>query len=92
MLTFASEVYVYFPGGFGTLDEFFEILTLIQTKKIKKVPIVLYGREYWTPLIEFFKAKVLGEHNAIDSIDMNLFTLVDTVDEAFEYITKNVAC
>src|SRR6185295_18232893 len=89
MLTFASEVYIYFPGGFGTMDEFFEILTLIQTDKIKKVPIVLYGREYWTPLMAFFKTKLLEEHEAIDSVDMNLFTLVDSVDEAFEYITKN---
>jgi uncharacterized protein (TIGR00730 family) len=92
MLTFASEVYIYFPGGFGTLDEFFEILTLIQTNKIRKVPIVLYGSEYWGPLIAFFKAKVLGEHAAIDPADMDLFVLVDTVDEAFTYITKNVEC
>ncbi len=92
MLTFASEVYIYFPGGFGTLDEFFEITTLIQTHKIKRVPIVLYGKEYWTPLIEFFKTKLLGEHQAIDPSDMELFVLVDSVDEAFDYITKNVKC
>ncbi len=92
MLTFASEVYIYFPGGFGTLDEFFEILTLIQTKKIKRVPIVLYGKEYWTPLLEFFKNKLLGEHSAISPEDMDLFVLVDSVDEAFTYITANVKC
>lgn len=92
MLTFASEVYVYFPGGFGTLDEFFEILTLVQTKKIRKVPIVLYGREYWTPLIDFMKKTMLAENSAISPEDLDLFVLVDTVDEAYDYIIANVKC
>ena len=92
MLAFASEVYIYFPGGFGTLDEFTEILTLVQTKKIRKVPIVLYGSEYWTPLVEFFSTKLLKEYGAIDAADLDLFHVVDSVDEAFEYITANVKC
>jgi uncharacterized protein (TIGR00730 family) len=92
MLAFASEVYIYFPGGFGTLDEFTEILTLVQTKKIRKVPIVLYGKEYWNPLIEFFCNKLFKEHNAIDEGDLDLFHVVDSVDEAFEYIQANVKC
>ncbi len=92
MLTFASEVYIYFPGGFGTLDEFFEIITLIQTRKIKRVPVVIYGREYWEPLIEFFKQKLLAEHGAIDESDLDLYHLVDSVDEAYDYIVKNVRC
>ncbi|KND52008.1 MAG: hypothetical protein ABA06_01965 [Parcubacteria bacterium C7867-001] len=92
MLSFASEVYIYFPGGFGTLDEFFEMITLIQTKKIKRVPMVLFGSEYWNPLIEFFKTKLLAEHQAIDAEDMNLFFLTDSVDEAYEYIINNVKC
>jgi len=92
MLTFASEVYIYFPGGFGTLDEFFEIVTLVQTKKIKKMPIVLYGREYWEPLVAFMKNKMLMEHRAIEESDLELFFLADTVDEAFDYIQKNVVC
>ncbi len=92
MLTYASEVYVYFPGGFGTLDEFFEIATLVQTKKIRKVPIVLFGTEYWTPLLEFLQKKVYEEHKAIDASDLELFKLVDTVDEAYEYIIANVSC
>jgi uncharacterized protein (TIGR00730 family) len=92
MLTFASEVYIYFPGGFGTLDEFFEIVTLIQTNKIKKVPVVIYGKEYWAPLIEFFKQHLLNDHKAIDPADLDIFHLVDSVDEAFDYITKNVKC
>lgn len=93
MLTFASEVYVYFPGGFGTLDEFSEILTLVQTKKIKKVPIVLYGKEYWAPLIEeVFRSEYLGKYGNIDATDMDLFVVVGSVDEAHDYIVKNVVC
>jgi uncharacterized protein (TIGR00730 family) len=92
MLAFASEVYIYFPGGFGTLDEFTEILTLVQTKKIRKVPIVLYGKEYWSPLVEFFQTRLLTQYQAISAEDMDLFHVVDSVDEAFEYITANVKC
>lgn len=90
MLTFASEVYVYFPGGFGTLDELFEILTLIQTKKIERIPIVLYGKEFWDPLIRFFEKDLLKKHNTISPEDLNLFHVVDDVNEAFKYIVKNV--
>jgi uncharacterized protein (TIGR00730 family) len=90
MLTFASSVYIYFPGGFGTLDEFTEILTLVQTKKIKPVPIVLYDKEYWTPLLDLFKAKLLDEYHAINAEDMDLFHVVDSVDEAFDYIISKV--
>ncbi len=92
MLTFASEAYVYFPGGFGTLDEFFEILTLVQTKKIRRIPIVLYGKEYWDPFIEHFQKELLERHGAVDDGDMQLFKVVDTVDEAYEYITTTVSC
>src|SRR3990167_5563967 len=86
MLTYASEVYVYFPGGFGALDEFFEIVTLIQTEKIRKVPIVLFGKAYWTPLLDFIEKTLYEKHKAIDKKDMELYVLVDSVDEAFEYI------
>ncbi len=92
MLAYASEVYVYFPGGFGTLDEFFEILTLVQTKKIRKIPLVLFGKAYWGPLTEFIEQKVYNEHKAINKEDMELYKVVDTVDEAFDYIAANVTC
>jgi len=92
MLTYASEAYVYFPGGFGTLDEFFEIVTLVQTKKIRKVPIVLFEREYWEPLLSFIEKTIYREHAAIDKGDMQLYTLVDSVDDAYEYIIANVSC
>jgi len=92
MLAFASEVYIYFPGGFGTLDEFFEIATLVQTKKIQPVPIVLYGKEYWTPLIDEFEKRLFTAYGAIDEGDLKMYKLVDSVDEAFDYIVANVKC
>lgn len=90
MLTFASEVYVYFPGGFGTLDELFEILTLIQTKKIEPIPVILYGKEYWEPLLRFFEQSLLKKYQTISPEDLDLFQVVDSVDEAYKYINKNV--
>ena len=90
MLTFSSEVYVYFPGGFGTLDEFFEIVTLIQTKKIDPLPVVLYGKDYWEPLIKWFEKDLVNKHKTISKEDLEIFHLVDTVDDAYKYIIKNV--
>lgn len=90
MLSFASEVYVYFPGGFGTLDELFELITLIQTRKITKIPVVLYGKEFWTPMLDFMKNQLVKEYKTIDPEDLDLMHLVDSVDEAYAYITKNV--
>jgi len=92
ILTYASEVYVYFPGGLGTLNEFFEIITLVQTKKIRKVPILLFGREYWTPLLSFIEKTLYEKNAAIDEKDLSLYKLVDSVDEAYEYIVANVTC
>jgi len=89
MLTFASEVYVYFPGGFGTLDEFFEIITLVQTEKIEKVPIILYGKGYWSPLLDWFKTSLLDKYETISPEDLDLFYVADTVDEAYKYIMKH---
>jgi uncharacterized protein (TIGR00730 family) len=90
MLTFASEAYVYFPGGFGTLDEFFEIVTLIQTRKIEQLPILLYGRDFWEPLLRFFEQDMMKKYKTISPEDMALFQMVDSVDEAYKYILKHV--
>lgn len=90
MLSFASEVYVYFPGGFGTLDELFEIVTLIQTKKISKIPIVLYGKAFWTPLLSYMKEVLVKQYETIDADDIDMFNLVDSVDEAHEFIRIHV--
>lgn len=86
MLSYAARVYVYWPGGFGTLDELFEIITLIQTKKIPAVPVILVGKEYWQPLLEWIKNDVRGKFKAIDEEDMDLYKLVDTAEEAYEII------
>ena len=86
MLSYAARVYVYFPGGFGTLDEFFEIITLIQTHKIERIPVIVVGKEYWTPLLVWINNEVLGHHQMIDTDDQAIYTLVDTAEEAFEII------
>lgn len=76
---------VAFPGGFGTLDELFETLTLIQTKKVKPVPIVLVGKKYWERLIDF---EFLVEQGAIAEADLSLFKIVDTGNEAWDYLCQ----
>lgn len=92
MLAFASEVYVYFPGGYGTLNEFFEILTLVQTHKIKPIPIVLYGKDYWQSALDFLEKRLYEQYHFIDEGDLKLYTLVDSVDEAYHAILKLVKC
>jgi hypothetical protein len=74
------------PGGLGTLDEMFEAMTLIQTKKINKRPVVLVGKEYWSGLVEWIEKVMLGMENNISPADMSLFKIVDTADEAVKYI------
>ena len=74
-----------FPGGFGTMDEFFETMTMVQTHKINPVPIVLIGRNYWQGLIDWLRNVMLAE-GMIGKEDMELFTLVDTAEEAVNYM------
>ena len=78
-----AKALVACPGGFGTLDELFETLTLIQTKKIKPVPIILMGREYWHRIINF---EALVDEGTIDAEDLNLFKCVDSAEEAWQEI------
>ena len=80
-----AQGFIVMPGGFGTLDELFEALTLIQTKKIGKFPIVLVGKKYWKGLIDWLKDVMLKEKN-IDKEDLNLFFLVDSAKEAVDKI------
>ena len=90
MLAFASEVYVYFPGGFVTLDELLEIVKLIQTKKISRLPVVLYGRDFWEPFMQYAEKVLAGKYKTIDRDDLNILHIVDSVDEAYDYILANV--
>jgi uncharacterized protein (TIGR00730 family) len=83
-----SQGYVVMPGGFGTLDEMFEALTLIQTKKIGKFPIVLVGSKFWTGLMDWIKSTLLEEYNNINAVDLDLFSIVDTPEEVIEAIEK----
>ncbi len=89
MLSFAARAYVFFPGGFGTLDEVFEMLTLIQTKKVPEmIPVVLVGKEFWAPIHKWLHEEILGKQSAVDKEDLELYTIVDTAEEAFEIIKK----
>jgi uncharacterized protein (TIGR00730 family) len=81
-----SQGFVILPGGFGTLDELFEALTLIQTKKINKRPIVLVGKDYWGGLLEWIKTTMLEKEQNIHQEDLDQFALVDSADEAIAYI------
>ncbi len=75
-----SEAFVVFPGGFGTLDELFEALTLIQTAKVERFPVVLYGSEYWSGLLDWLKERAL-EEGMVWARDLELIQVVDTTDE-----------
>ena len=74
------------PGGYGTMDELFEAITLIQTKKITKRPVVLVGRDYWTGLVEWVRNVMLEKEHNIAEDDMRFLTIVDTADEAVKYV------
>jgi uncharacterized protein (TIGR00730 family) len=90
MLAFASEVYIFFPGGFGTMDEFFELVTLMQTKKIEPVPIVLVDKEYWDPLLQWISTELCGKKKTIEKGDMDLYHVAKDADEALQLIKKMV--
>ena len=90
MLAFASEVYVFFAGGFGTLDEFFEMVTLVQTRKIDPIPIILVGKEYWNPLLKWIEKDLYQKRKNIDKEDMKIYRLVKDAKEARQVIKRLV--
>ena len=84
-----AKALIAFPGGFGTMDEVFELLTLLQTKKLeKKMPVVLFDTMFWN---EVFNFKALQEYGVISPADLKLFRILDDVDEAFDFITGQLA-
>lgn len=85
---YLARAMVIFPGGFGTMDELFEVLTLIQTHKLKKkLPIVLYGREYWTDVLNF---EAMVKWMVVSPKDLELFKICDTPEEAFDFLIARV--
>jgi len=81
-----AQGFVVLPGGFGTLDELFEALTLIQTKKINNRPVVFIGKEYWSGLIDWIKTTMLAREGNISEKDLDLFGIVDSAEDAYRYI------
>ena len=82
-----SSAFIYMPGGFGTMDEFFEILTLVQTRKIPRFPLILYGKDYWRGLFRWINS-TLKKGRYISPKDTDLVTLTDDTDEAVEVIAE----
>jgi uncharacterized protein (TIGR00730 family) len=81
-----SQGFIVMPGGFGTLDELFEALTLIQTGKIGRFPIILYGEDYWSGLLDWIKTNLLGRYKSISEEDLDLFRIANTPEEAVGHI------
>lgn len=86
MLNFSAEAYVFFPGGFGTLDELFGIITLVQTAKIPAVPIILTGVDFWKPLDDFIQWKLVDEYKTINPSDRALYYMTDSQDKIINII------
>ena len=83
-----AQAFVVLPGGFGTLDELMEAITLIQTSKIKKIPIILVGTLFWSGLIDWLKQTLLAQSNTISEGDLDLFSCVDTADEVIDLLKQ----
>ncbi|MEI6396977.1 MAG: TIGR00730 family Rossman fold protein [Candidatus Taylorbacteria bacterium] len=88
MLTFAAEAYIFFPGGFGTFDELFSILTLIQTGKIPHVPVILFDSDFWSPIIANLVDMMNSKYQTVDPDDFDLCKITDSVDEAIKIIRE----
>ena len=85
---YPAKALVVFPGGFGTMDELFEVLTLIQTKKPSKtMPVILFGSEFWDEVLNF---DALVRWGVVSSLDLDIFHKTDSVDDAFEYLTSRL--
>ncbi|MDC1142778.1 TIGR00730 family Rossman fold protein [Planctomycetota bacterium] len=81
-----SEGFVFMPGGFGTMDEIFEVLTLVQTNKIRRIPCVLFGTEYWKGLVDWMQSTMCDQYRHVNQDDFDLFHYTDDIDDAVQYI------
>ncbi|MFH1430350.1 MAG: TIGR00730 family Rossman fold protein [Candidatus Uhrbacteria bacterium] len=89
MLSASSQAYIFFPGGFGTIDELTELVELIQTEKMQRVPIVLVGKEHWEGYFAWVRKVMLeGEHPLIEKKDLDIVQIVDSAEEAFAIVKK----
>ena len=89
MLAYSARAYIYFPGGFGTLDELFEIVTLIQTKKVTQtIPVVLVGKDFWEPMLKWIDETIIDKYQTASAEDKSIYRVVDTAEEAYEIIRK----
>ncbi len=88
-MSYATEVCVFCPGGFGTLDELFEMLTLQQTGKIGRIPVILLGTEFWNPLAKFIQEVLVEKYKVISPNDVNLFVITDDEDQILKIINES---
>lgn len=87
-LSFAAEAYIFYPGGFGTLDECFEILTLVQTGKIHSVPVILVGKKYWKKFDKLIQKQLVKKFQTISKKDSELYTITDDMDKIIKIISN----
>jgi uncharacterized protein (TIGR00730 family) len=87
-LSFSAEAFIFMPGGFGTLDEFFEMITLVQMHKIPQIPIILFGSDFWKPLDNFIRNVLEKEHKTISVEDKNLYSITDDLEEVLRVIKE----
>lgn len=88
ILSYAAQFYIAFPGGFGTMDELFEMLTLVQTGKTSPIPIILVNKAFWEPLTEWIRTTMYEKNHSISEKDLHLFHLVDSAEEARDFINQ----
>ncbi|KKR87147.1 MAG: hypothetical protein UU48_C0007G0028 [Candidatus Uhrbacteria bacterium GW2011_GWF2_41_16] len=89
MLAASAQAYVFFPGGFGTMDEFFEMITLIQTGKAQRIPVICVGKDFWDPLFVWVRKYMLETYKTIASKDLELYSVVDTAEETFSLLKNS---
>ncbi len=89
MLSASAQAYIFFPGGFGTMDELFEMVTLIQTGKMSDhVPVILFGKDYWEGMLDWIRKNMMEENHFIEPFELEILRVVDSVDEAYEIIRQ----
>lgn len=88
-MSYSTEVCVFCPGGFGTLNELFEVLTLQQTKKIGRIPVILFGSEFWNPIEKVIKEVLMEKYHTVSADDMNIYVIKDNEDEILDIIKNS---